>query len=258
VSESTDKQFAAVDLDGLKEGMLVDRPLHIYLPKNGRYILLVRPLQPLERKAIDKFRKVGSAFSSEEAIATKYPRLESSAEEVRKICTSDTLAPFEKNRELRSATDWLVPFVLGSQRALDAALFFFHRAFEVPRPETLLHVSDHSVAAYEESLAVSATTGVLALWLGYHDPAFLRQLVETVFCRHIASQQTVPGTTPADFRFSVLDSQELGEIVQVARALNGLGGPSGQPRVARKLGRQFLLKSLEVAAGVELGGKEAA
>src|SRR5262245_19474989 len=120
--------------------MLVDRPLHIYLPKNGRYILLVRPLLPLERAALEKFKRIGAAFSSGEEISSRYPRLENDAAAVCSICANNDLAPFEKNRDIRSATDWLVPHVLGNSRVTDAALFFFHRAFEVPRPETLLHV----------------------------------------------------------------------------------------------------------------------
>jgi hypothetical protein len=192
---------------------------------------------------------------------------------VRALCDDTALAPFEKNKAIRSATEWLSRKVLGPKPDFMAALFFFHRSFGVPKSETMVYVSDVSLQVYEKSLKLAAMSGLLALWLGYSDTSFLSQFVESVFCQEIdptpaialerLSSGLVPGVGEADRRFQSrlafsgdtlrAAGDELASIVEAARVLIGEGQGAKADvmvsRVVRKLSRQF---------GLEFGGVKAA
>jgi hypothetical protein len=238
-----DKKFVPVEIAKLQAGMLVDRPLHIFLPANQRYILMVKPFQPLEQRVLDKLKHFGQVFSPVDELDLRYPQLAAAALEVRTLCDNVELAPFEKNRSLRGVSSWIVDCVLGLSRDDYAPLFFFHRAFGVPKPETLLYVADFSVDAYERGLRLAAVTGLLALWLGFSDTGFLVQLAETVFCAEIrGTNVAIPGVDTPDFRFRQTGrGDELAELVELAQwiVMRVPGSPLPVSRIARKIERQF-------------------
>ena len=243
MAAGADKKFVPVEIAKLQAGMLVDRPLHIFLPANQRYILMVKPFQPLEQRMLDKLKHFGQVFSTEDEIDQRYPQLAAAASEVRALCDNVEVAPFEKNRSLRGVSNWIVDCVLGSSRDDYVPLFFFHRAFGVPKPATLLYVADFSVDAYERGLRLAAITGLLALWLGYSDTGYLVQLAETVFCSEIRGTNiAVPGVEEADFRFRQTGrGDELAELVELAQwlVMRVPGSPLPSSRIARKIERQF-------------------
>ena len=243
MAAGADKKFVPVEIGKLQAGMLVDRPLHIFLPANQRYILMVKAFQPLESRVLDKLKHFGQVFSTEPELDARYPQLAEAARTVRALCDDAETAPFEKNRNLRTVSNWIIDCVLGSSRDDYAPLFFFHRAFGVPKPETLLYVADFSVNAYERGLRLAAISGLLALWLGYSDTGFLVQLAETVFCAEIrGASAAVPGVDAADFRFRQTGrGDELAELVELAQwiVMRAPGARLPGSRVARKIERQF-------------------
>ncbi|MBI3555155.1 MAG: hypothetical protein HY074_02685 [Deltaproteobacteria bacterium] len=232
-----------MEIAKLQAGMLVDRPLHIFLPTNQRFILMVNAFQPLEPRVLEKLKRFGQVFSTEPELDQRYPQLAEAARAVRALCDDTETAPFEKNRSLRAVSGWIVDCVLGSGRDDYAPLFFFNRAFGVPKPETLLHVADFSVDAYERGLRLAAVSGLLALWLGYADTGYLVQLAETVFCAEIGGVSgNVPGVAKADFRFRQASrGDELAELVELAQwiVMRAPGSPLPVSRIARKIERQF-------------------
>ncbi len=245
---SSQTKFIPVSIESLKVGQLVERPLYVFLASNARYILLVKPLHPLEERIFGKFLKLGQVFSTQPALDLIFPRLQNGARDVRAICDDEGKAPFEKNREIAALTDWLAPRVLHKNGDAMSALFFFHRAFGVPKPETLVYLSDLSVEMYERSLKLAAVSGVLALWLGYSDTAFLTQFAESVFCEEISSEAVnagrVPGVQAQDYRFQnrASGSDELQEMVSYARVICGFDRDAEDQRKGRvraKLERRF-------------------
>ncbi len=243
MSAGADKKFVPVEMTKLQAGMLVDRPLHIFLPANQRYILMVNAFQPLEPRVLDKLKHFGQVFSTEPELDERYPQLAEAARSVRALCDDPEIAPFEKNRSLRGISSWIIDCVLGTSRDDYAPLFFFHRAFGVPKPETLLYVADFSVDAYERGLRLAAVSGLLALWLGYSDTGYLMQLAETVFCAELrGTNLAVPGVDAADFRFRQTGrGDELAELVELAQwiVMRVPGARLPATRVARKIERQF-------------------
>jgi hypothetical protein len=260
--------YIPVDLATLKEGMLVDRSLYVFLPGNNRYFRLAKALYPLEARVLEKLQRQGQVFSDERPIDDRFPDLGESVRVVRELAGNAELAPFEKNRAIREATTWLAPSVLDREKfAWEGvlAVHFMHRAFGVPRPETMAFVSDLSVEMYERSLKLAACAGTMALWLGYSDAAFLAEFVENVFCEAIGSYREtpatplemidggeVPGVARREHRFRWLladralcerAGDELASVVELARFTSGGTGTDGElaklSRAARKLAREF-------------------
>lgn len=251
MTEGLNQTYMPVDAATVELGMLMDRPLYVYLEKNSRYICIIHAYQPVEQSHLDKIAKTsGKLFTSEVTVEEKLPLLKESVARVKELCESDD-APFEKNRALREATLWLQPHVLGPSTNTLATVFFFKRAFDVPRAATLQHVSDFSVEAQERCLKFAATAGLFALWLGYSSPAFLLQFVESLFCRELTAQEAVPGTSKQDHRFRKLveigdnfkaTTDELNEVVAFTRwVLTRKRGETVAPslRVTRKLSKLF-------------------
>lgn len=106
------------------------------------------------------------------------------------LCKDESLAPFEKNRKIIAVTRWMVSHILPFNQAQKqerlVPLLFFHKTFGVPKQETLQFMSGISVVMYERSL-VAGMSGVVALWLGYSDKAFLSEFVGAVFCEEVGS-----------------------------------------------------------------------
>lgn len=273
-----DRKYSPVDITTLEAGMLVERPLYAYFSSNQKYIRLIEALHPLEVRTLEKFKKIGAVFSTEPSIDDRYASLSATARAVRLLCNDRDAASFEKNRSIRDTTRWLAPHVLKRGGDLYVPVFFFHRAFGVPNAETLQFMSDLSVVMCERSLKVATIAGVLALWLGYSDTAFLTQFAATVFCEEVgrynnaavvsdfgkitdehrvASAQMivdghVPGVAFVDERFTLVMSHkhsvaaagdELRSLIEYARWVCGADDKETQGiahwRVTRKL-KKFL------------------
>ena len=272
------RKFVPVDITTLEAGMLVERPLYGYFSSNQKHIRLCKAMTPLEARTLEKLKKIGAVFSTEPSIDDRFTTLTATARAVRLFCDDRDAASFEKNRSVRDMTRWLVPHALKRGGNLFAPVFFFHRAFGVPNAETLQFVSDLSVVMCERSLKVATISGVLALWLGYSDTAFLTQFAATVFCEEVgryhdalivgeqgavsdehrvASAQMitegrVPGLSFIDERFTLLMSKrasviaagdELRSVIDYARWVCGAETSETQGiahwRVTRKL-KKFL------------------
>jgi hypothetical protein len=277
-------QLVPIQLDSLKTGMLIDRPLYLFFPSSKRYIQIARPLHLLEQQTIMKIRRIGNVYSTEKPLEDRFPDMAKTVKIVRDSCESKTLAPFEKNAVIEKKTEWLAKLVLKFPTDVTPALFFFHRLCNVPAPRTLIYVSDLSVDSYERCLKLAAVSSVIALWLGFHDLKFLGQLAESIFVEEVGGFQDnktpgenehewrgmglelvergkVPGVSQWDHRFKMLmadriDGDELGEIVTLARGLlqesESHVAAARYSRVAKKLMTQF-----PVDIGPEKGAKAA-
>lgn len=242
-------EYTPLEIESLEVGMLLDRPLYVHLPTNNRYVLLVKPLQQLEEATFAKLKRFGKIFTIGSTVVERYPELAGTAKILRTLCDDNQRAPFEKNREVYEATRWLYPLLFGAGADVLVPIFFVRLAFDVPRPETLLHVSDFSVESYERGIALGAIACLLAAWLGYTDSAFLSQFAETTFCRELVEREFIPGVDESDHRFRVLAAigdnfaatgDELAEVVQLARWIaRGAQGDMPRLRVSRKLKQRF-------------------
>lgn len=241
------RSFIPVELEKLQAGMLVDRSLHVHLPANDRYVMLAKALHPLEQATLDKIKRYGGAFAAEPEITSRFPTLELTAQAIRDACDNGELAPFEKNLAARNASEWVVDALFGKHCDPTPPLFVFHKAFGVPRPETLLHVSDLSVEACERGIKLAAVAGLIALWLGYSDTQFLIQFAETVFCAEARVAGSAPGIVAPDRRFlKPGPADELPESIELARWLldNPPGALAPNLRIVKKLRRQFRVEAL--------------
>ncbi|MEW6057169.1 MAG: hypothetical protein AB1540_11200 [Bdellovibrionota bacterium] len=274
-AEQSQGKYKTVDLTTLRVGMLVDRPLYMFLPSQNKYVCMIRELHPLEERTLEKFKRLGNVYSSLGTLGERFPKLRRSAVIVNELCESTDVPSFDKNRRIRRATRWLVPHLF-DQNSL-ATVLFFYRTFRIPVSETLFYVADLSIENYEKSVRLSTTAGLIALWLGYSNASFIRQFVETAFCEAIAAQglsseggsfllsdeqrrkalqliesKKVPGVPMLDQRFkSLLASQntckalgdELVEVLEFSRWVCGQEQMNfqrvEQMRIARKLIGQF-------------------
>jgi len=270
----TDKDvnnYMEVDLGELKAGTLVDRSLYVHLPLNERFMRIAQPLMVLEERTLKIIQQKGKVFTNEPRIDERFIELATTAEQIQAICSNEKLAPFERNQLIRGITTWLVTETLRPATDGVAALFTFHRAFEVPRPKTLYFVSEISIAMYERSLRLAAVAGILCLWLGYSDTVFLSEFVQAVFCtelgsvtqdgqlrdldearkvsRELLDAGQVPGFESPDYRLRCLASDqsysdELWEAIEFARWLLGMRNHFSREqapacRVAKKLAQNL-------------------
>lgn len=257
MENASSQTFIAVDEASLKEGMILDRPLYIFLEQNQRYVRLVHALHPLEERVFSKLRKSGKIFSTIESPERRYPRLTAAAKNARALCEDRDAAPFEKNRETRAALKPVIEIAFrnGTEGlALNdpaAAVLFIHLVLGVPPAETLRSLEDLSVEAYERGIKCAALCGIFALLLGYADAGLLRQYVSAVFCSELRALGGAEVSLPEKFdaRFSEILggadagaagalNDELLDLMPVAREV-AAGSPAPATRVCRKIRRQL-------------------
>ncbi|MBI2604595.1 MAG: hypothetical protein HYW49_00805 [Deltaproteobacteria bacterium] len=261
MENASSQTFVAVDEASLKEGMILDRPLYIFLERNQRFVRLANALHPLEERVFSKLRKSGKIFSTIEPSETRYPRLTAAAKNVRALCEDRDAAPFEKNRETRAALKPVIEIVF--QNDADgltlnepvAAVLFMHLVLGVPAAGTLRCLEDRSVEAYERGIKCAAVCGIFALLLGYADTGLLRQYISAVFCSELHALGDAEVSLPEKFdvRFSgILDgaeadtagasNDELRDLMAVAREV-AAGSIAPVTRAYRKIRRLFAAAS---------------
>lgn len=184
------KQYFEVRLDSLKVGMLLDRPLFIYLASNERYIQLTKPLSPLDEKDLEKMRKIGKIFSDQKGIDDQYPELSGAAQKTCEILENKDMrfAPFEVEFYLREKLEWLRPILFTKfyrrvQREADVLVpvFFVSRILSVPSKDLLELVAGKSVVHFEQGLRFCGHVGALGLFSGFNDLSYLRALTQQAF-----------------------------------------------------------------------------
>ncbi len=247
MADTETTQYSPVNITNLKAGMLLERPLYIYLSSNNRYIQLAKELHPLENKTLEKIQKIGNVFSTKTPLEEKLPHLIETAAYVKNTCEDERLASFEKNFSIQEKTEWIKDHIFHAKNLIP--VFFLNRALGVPRGEILKHVEDFSYETYEQCLRYCAIAGMFALWLGYYQKDLLSLFIEVLFCETLENK---PKSLQTDPRFNLLTENqtaysydEFFEIQILAKWYAGLH-PSldislSQLRVTRKLSKLLKL-----------------
>ena len=130
-------KYHEVAKDSLRLGMLTDRGLFVFLPKNERYLRLVKPLQILDEQMLTKLKRFETIYSDQLSIEARYPKLPETVEAVSQLVAREDLACFELHKEVCDKMKWMVTFIVKVNENPFLPLIFFHRAFNLPETNAL-------------------------------------------------------------------------------------------------------------------------
>lgn len=170
---------------------------------------------------------MGTAYSLQESLEVRFPKMASSVQKIISICNDDALAPFEKSIQVREVLDWMKSLVfpfedtnstpVSLRRSIDWAsvILLTRLSLESPSLAALGHLGALSIPVYEEALKVASLSCYFALTLDYCEIEFLRKFVETVFLAEVGlfSENITTGMVDASLGIEASLSSEEQLIV---------------------------------------------
>ncbi len=225
--------FAEVAPDSIREGMISDRDLFVFLQKNNKYVRVLKKLFPVDARIHKIVKQSNVLYTKDHSIDTLCPQLSIVAKNLFEVCNNQTLPSYEKQKVLLTILKPIVNIIFTDSSGLDwdptntnsllkieqpeIAIFLMQYALQSPKPNSLLFLENISVGIYEICLTRASIAGIFAIIIGYHDIEFIQQYVQAVFLEelklirneYVQKNNKIPDYDPRDKRFGFILQDDL-------------------------------------------------